>query len=67
VAPDPKVHKRYLDYREVYGYFARGKPMLDYAGFAAADAELGALAAREGLDDEEEARRAELEALLFRD
>jgi hypothetical protein len=67
VAHDPKVHKRYLDYREVYGYFARGKPMLDYASFAAADAELGALTARGALDDEEEARQAELEALLFRD
>lgn len=67
MSPDPKVHKRYLDYREAHGYFARGVPMLDYASFAAADAELGALTARAGLDDEEEARRAELEALLFRD
>ncbi|HQY63250.1 MAG: hypothetical protein IPF92_00570 [Myxococcales bacterium] len=67
MAADPSVHKRYLDYRETYGYFARGQPLLDYASFAAADAELRALAARSELDDDEEARRAELEALLFRD
>lgn len=70
VAADPKVHKRFLDYRETSVYFARRQELLDYPSFAAADAELAALLARAAdaaLDDDEEARLAALEALLFRD
>ena len=45
----------------------RGEPCMSLADFTARDAELAALAAKESLDDEEEARRAELEKLLYRD
>lgn len=62
-----EVHRRYLDYRETYGYFARGEACMSLADFTAADAELAALVAKESLDDEEEARRAVLEKLLYRD
>jgi hypothetical protein len=65
--PDPKVHKRFLDYRESHVYFARGEPCMDIESFTAADAELRALLAKEPRDDEEEARVEELEKLLYRD
>jgi hypothetical protein len=66
---DPETHKRFLDYRERYGYFGAAKPMLTREQFVAADAEHRDLDAKgeEGRDDEEEARWAELSALLFRD
>ncbi len=67
MAADPKTHRRYLDYRESHGYFARSEPCLDYPAFAVVDAELRALEAKGALDDEEEARREELAALLYRD
>ncbi len=67
---DPNVHKRFLDYRERYTYFAKEThaPVLPYEQFAAADAEQRALEAKgDARDDEEEARFAELSQLLFRD
>jgi hypothetical protein len=67
---DAPVHKRFLDYRERYGYFAkeRSAPLLSYEQFAAMDAEQRALDARgDARDDDEETRFAELTKLLFRD
>lgn len=65
---DPKQHRRFLDYREMHGYFGKNTKMLDAATFAAADDEHRALAAKgEARDDEEEARFAELAAVLLRD
>jgi hypothetical protein len=67
---DPKTHKRFLDYRERYGYFGQGGklPRLGPDEFAAADAEYAALDAKgEARDDDEEARYAALAKALFRD
>jgi hypothetical protein len=67
---DPTVHKRFLDYRERYLYFAKGVklPELKAAEFTAADAEHRSLEAKgDARDDEEEARFLELAKLLFRD
>ena len=67
---DPKVHSRYLDYRERYIYFAKGvkAPQLSADEFSAADAEYRELEAKKDTrDDEEEARLEELARLLFRD
>jgi hypothetical protein len=68
---DPRVHRRFLDYRdlhEAFGSTAAG-PALLYDAFAAADAEQAALEARgeESRTDEEEARYVELTKLLHRD
>lgn len=65
--PDPQVHRRYLDYRETHGYFARGEVCLSLPEFTAFDAELRVLLAKGKLEDEEEARLMELEKLLYRD
>ena len=67
---DPKVHSRFLDYRERYIYFAKGvkAPQLSADEFVVADAEYRALEAKkDARDDEEEARLEELARLLFRD
>lgn len=66
---DREVHQRYLDYRDRHGYFGANKKMLAMAEFVPLDAEQLALDAKgeEARDDEEEARYAELNALLFRD
>ncbi len=67
---DPNVHKRFLDYRERYGSFAKEThaPVLTYEQFATVDAEQRTLEAKgDARDDEEEARFAELSQLLFRD
>jgi hypothetical protein len=67
---DPKVHARYLDYRERYIYFAKGlkAPQLSGDDFATADAEYRVLDAKgDAREDEEEVRFAELAKLLFRD
>lgn len=67
---DARVHKRFLEYRDRYGYFAKetSAPCLSYETFAALDAEQRALdATRDSRDDEEEARFAEVTKLLFRD
>ena len=67
---DPKVHNRFLDYRERYIYFAKGvkAPQLTANEFVAADAEYRELQTKgEARDDEEEARFEELTRLLFRD
>jgi hypothetical protein len=67
---DPKVHRRFLDYRERYMYFAKGvkAPQLSADEFTVADAEYRALDAKgDARDDEEEARHAELARTLFRD
>ena len=60
--------KRYHEYLELHGYFARGEPRLSSAEFAAADEEFRQLAARHPrLAAEERQRLAELKALLYRD
>ena len=67
---DPKVHSRFLDYRERYIYFAKGvkAPQLSAEEFTLADGEYRALHAKgEARDDEEEARLEELARMLFRD
>lgn len=67
---DPKVHKRFLEYRERYAYFAKEMQAkaLSYEQFAAADAEQSQLESKgDARDDEEEARFVELSRLLFRD
>jgi hypothetical protein len=67
---DPQVHKRFLDYRDRFTYFAKGAHarVLSYEEFAAADAEQRALDAKgDARDDEEEERLAELNRALFRD
>lgn len=66
---DPEVHKRFLQYREAFSYFAqKGQSQLDAPSFEAADVEqrsLEALGSRR--TDEQEARFVELTILLFRD
>jgi hypothetical protein len=67
---DPKVHNRFLDYRERYIYFAKGvkAPQLTANEFVAADAEYRELYAKgDAREDEEEVRLEELARLLFRD
>jgi hypothetical protein len=71
---DTQVHKRFLEYRDRYGYFAKGEgegartPSFSYEQFAKMDAEQRALEARaDERDDEEEARFQQLTKLLFRD
>ena len=67
---DPKVHKRFLDYRERYTYFSQGGKLVQLGpdDFVAADAEQRDLEAKgDARDDEEEQRFAELTKLLFRD
>ncbi len=66
---DQATHARYLDYRERHAYFGKTKPILAAADFEAADREHRELEAKgeDGRDDEEEARYAELSALLYRD
>jgi hypothetical protein len=67
---DPKVHSRFLEYRERYIYFAKGvkAPQLSASEFTAADAEYRTLQAKgEAREDEEEVRLEELARLLFRD
>jgi hypothetical protein len=65
---DRETHARYLDYRERHAYFGKTKAILSAAEFEAADREQRVLEGKgESRDDEEEARYAELSALLFRD
>jgi len=66
---DPQTHKRFLDYRERFGYFGRaGMTILGPTEFEASDAEHRALAAKgDARDDDEEARFTELAKVLFRD
>jgi hypothetical protein len=65
---DPTLHKRFLRYRELYTHFGQGERPLDADEFARADAEQRALEARgDARTDEEDARFAELTALLLRD
>jgi hypothetical protein len=67
---DPQVHKRFLEYRDRYGYFGKedGLPCLSYEQFAKVDAEQRALEIKgDERDDEEDARLQELTKLLFRD
>ena len=61
--------KGYLEYLELYAYFARtGERKLSQADYEAADAEWKALAARAGkLDATEKARLEDLKAVLYRD
>jgi hypothetical protein len=65
---DPHVHKRYLDYRELFIYFGRKITILSAEEFAPADAEYRALEVKRKLRTAaEEARFSELANLLFRD
>ena len=67
---DALVHKRFLDYRERHGYFAKesSAPCLSYEEFARSDAEHRLLEVKgDARDDEEEARWLALRTLLFRD
>jgi hypothetical protein len=65
---DPRVHKRYLDYRDRHVYFGRKKAMLTAAEFEPLDAEYQALLLRgESRDDEEDARFEAVSAKLFLD
>jgi hypothetical protein len=68
---DPRVHKRFLDYRELHAAFGSvsSAPPLLFEAFAAAEAEQTALEAKgeDGRTDEEEARYVELTKLLHRD
>lgn len=67
---DPATHKRFLQYRDAYGYFGAEtrKPVLSPEAFTQADAEQRTLEARgDARDDEEQARYVELCKLLFRD
>jgi hypothetical protein len=67
---DPQAHRRFLDYRERLGYFAKENraPVLSYAEFAGAEIELRALDAKaETRDDEEEARFVALTKQLLLD
>lgn len=65
---DPKTHALFLDYRDRHVYFGGKKEPMDYAAFEALYAEYAALLGKgEARDDEEEARFAELAAVLHRD
>lgn len=71
---DPKVHRRFLDYKDLYEYFGVGKvhekpPAFSLEDFAALDGEYVALfhKGEENRDDEEQARFQELSSLLLRD
>ena len=65
---DRAVHKRYLVYRDLHGYFGGRKAALAAADFEKADAEYEALRAKgDAREDEEEVRLAELAKLLHRD
>ncbi len=66
---DPTQHRRFLDYQEMHAYFGKKTRKLSMAEFATADEEFRALDAKGEAkrDDEEEARFAELAALLLRD
>ena len=65
---DEATHKRFLEYRERHVYFGAKKKLLGPDDFVAFDAEQRSLAAiGDARDDEEEARFAELSAILFRD
>ena len=65
---DPTTHRRYLDYREKHGYFGRGRAMLGAAEFVALERELAELQSKgDAREDEEEARVAELLAILLQD
>jgi hypothetical protein len=65
---NPQVHKRYLDYRELFVYFGRKITILSAEEFAPADAEYKALEAKgKKRSEEEDAHFRELAHLLFRD
>ncbi|MGA7118651.1 MAG: hypothetical protein WBY94_01065 [Polyangiaceae bacterium] len=67
---DPQAHRRFLDYRERFGYFEKEQsaPMLSYGEFLTAETEQRALDAKgEARDDEEEARFVELTKRLLLD
>ena len=65
---DPATHKRFLDYRTRHSYFGAKKALLGADAFVAADQEQRELEAKgESRSAAEEARFAELSALLFRD
>jgi hypothetical protein len=67
---DPAVHKRYLEYREKHAYFGNQLvKLIAMSEFEPLDAEHRVLDAmgEDGRDDDEEARYAEISAILFRD
>jgi hypothetical protein len=63
------MNKGYLEYLELYGYFARtGEHRLSQADYDSADAEWKELGARhKELSKVERARLEELKSLLYRD
>jgi hypothetical protein len=64
---DRETHARFLEYRDRHTYFGKGAA-LDMAAFAKADLELRELERKAASrDDEEEARYADLVALLLLD
>ncbi len=68
---EPRVHRRWLDYIEMYDYFHEpGQKRLDRDRFIAFDAELDSLVERErtvGLTAEEHGRLVALRRVLLRD
>jgi hypothetical protein len=65
---DPKVHKRYLDYRDRHVYFGRKKAMMSGVDFEPLDAEYQVLLQKgESRDDEEDARFADVCSKLHLD
>jgi hypothetical protein len=65
---DPNIHKRYLDYRELFIYFGRKITILNAEEFEQADAEYHVLEVkRTRWTPEEEARFRQLARYLFRD
>ena len=68
---DPQTHRRFLDYLELRGYFARSDmPKLDAESFAELDSELSRLLEleRSGSVEATQSRRiGALRKILFRD
>ena len=64
---DRHLHKRYLDYRETFVYFGRNMVLMSAAEFTVADEELRTLDAKgQKRNEAEEARKIELDRVLFR-
>jgi hypothetical protein len=67
---DPRTHRRFLEYRETFGYFrAERRTMLGREEWLALDAELAALEARPARErsEDESARVRTLKRVLLRD
>jgi hypothetical protein len=66
---DPRVHARFLAYRERHAYFGRGdlRQPLSYAEYVDLDAERARLSALPARTAEEQARLAELRRQMLED